>query len=240
MKLTHLAAGAIVLLLLVAGYLLMQTESDKRESRMQDKINALNAQLDKIKQGHPAPAETPAAAAAPAVAAAKPGAAESAAPAPTADSAKALPAPTPAVNPSAGSETPAASADAAANPGVSLPALDLNAKEAQVIANIQKMQTPPEGELLNDLQKKIKNLPAIGNVKTFNQQHSFAVIDAGKKANLAPGMKFQVRRGAMLIGKATIGSTIEDAEAIADIDPATIPVGVEIKPGDQLVQFDGR
>jgi hypothetical protein len=61
------------------------------------------------------------------------------------------------------------------------------------------------------------------------------VISAGKDKQLAAGMKFDVRRGNGLVGRVTVGETIEAAEAVVDIDTTFILPGVRIEAGDELI-----
>ena len=66
----------------------------------------------------------------------------------------------------------------------------------------------------------------------------FVELDAGKNRQLEKGMVFHVRRDAVLVAQITIGETVEDTVSIADVDPKSIPVGVVLKQGDEVVLYN--
>ncbi len=236
MKLTQIALFCTIALLAAAGYLLLDSKNSKEKEQLQNQINELRAGLATQRQQPPIlPAPAPAAPA-PETAKADP-TAQPAAP-------TAAPAPGGTAKPGAPTENGSVVASAQANPAVSPdpalpdPAADLKVSpEEQKILDAAKAAST-DTPRLNEKQLRLKNLPAIAKVKTFNEQHSFVVIDAGTNRGLEKGMKFSVRRDAMLIGKAVIGETVDNAESVADIDPKSIPVGVVLQAGDELVQYD--
>ncbi|WP_395744887.1 hypothetical protein [Prosthecobacter sp.] len=98
------------------------------------------------------------------------------------------------------------------------------------------MPSPPAAAApLTELQKQIIGMPAIAKVIESHNDQGFAVIDAGKNKGLTPGTKFDVRRGNGLVGRVTVGETIEAAEAVVDIDTTVVLPGVRIEAGDELI-----
>lgn len=78
-------------------------------------------------------------------------------------------------------------------------------------------------------------MPAQAKVLEAHQDQGFAVINAGKNKQLASGMKFDVRRGDGLVGRVIVSDTIEDTEAVVDIDSTVTLPGVRIEAGDELI-----
>ena len=85
-------------------------------------------------------------------------------------------------------------------------------------------------------QSQLLALPAIAKVKEAFPNDGFVLIDAGSRKQLTAGMQFDIRRGAALIARVTLTSSIEENEAIADIQPRSLSPGVTPKSGDEIVQ----
>lgn len=85
-------------------------------------------------------------------------------------------------------------------------------------------------------QSQLLSLPAIAKVKEAFPNDGFVLIDAGSRKQLTAGMQFDIRRGASLIARVTLTSSIEENEAIADIQPRTLSPGVTPRSGDEIVQ----
>ena len=139
------------------------------------------------------------------------------------------PAPTLAAN-AQGVYSPVVQASA---PVAAAPSLAAAAQPQAVAPPPQSAPGPPP---VTPLQRKILNMPAIAKVKNFVKDQSFVVIDAGSNKSLAAGALFELRRGNSIVGRIKISETIEAEEAIADVDPKSIPPGVEIVPGDDVIQ----
>lgn len=88
---------------------------------------------------------------------------------------------------------------------------------------------------LTSLQKQVIASPAVARVKTVVKDQGFVVLDAGAKLSLAKGQKYEIRRGNAILAKITLTDAIEESEAVADLDFASIPTGVEIEPGDEII-----
>ncbi|MES2738682.1 MAG: hypothetical protein V4672_20365 [Verrucomicrobiota bacterium] len=88
---------------------------------------------------------------------------------------------------------------------------------------------------LTSLQKQVIASPAVARVKTVVKDQGFVVLDAGTKQSLAKGQKYEIRRGNSILARITLTDAIEASEAVADLDFASIPAGVEIEPGDEII-----
>jgi hypothetical protein len=89
---------------------------------------------------------------------------------------------------------------------------------------------------LTPVQKQVKAAPTIAKIKTIVKDQGFVVLDAGAKQGLKQGQELQVRRDNGVLGKLKVTSTIEENEAVADLDLASIPPGISIEPGDEIIQ----
>lgn len=92
----------------------------------------------------------------------------------------------------------------------------------------------PTDAPLTPLQRRVKDAPSIGAVKEYVAEQGFVTLAAGKKNGIKEGMKFDLRRDASVVGRVTI-SIAEDSEAVADLDPKSVPAGVTVKTGDEII-----
>ncbi len=91
-----------------------------------------------------------------------------------------------------------------------------------------------------DLQVKIKEAPAIARIKTYLANEGIATLDAGSERGLKTDQVYAVRRGHFIVAKKiTIGETVEPAESAAIVDPNSLQPGQELKPGDEVIKWDG-
>jgi cytoskeletal protein RodZ len=107
------------------------------------------------------------------------------------------------------------------------------------VSPVSAAGTPPAAPAsppLTAQQSQLIALPAIARIKEAFLNDGFVLIDAGANKNMTPGMQFDVRRGASLMARVTVTASIEADEAIADIQPQSVPTGVQLKAGDELVQ----
>ncbi len=88
---------------------------------------------------------------------------------------------------------------------------------------------------LTPRQKLLMSLPAIGKVAESQQQYGFVVITAGANKKLERGSVFALRRGKSVVGRIKV-TEIENTSAIANLQPGTVPVGVDVQMGDDVVQ----
>lgn len=88
---------------------------------------------------------------------------------------------------------------------------------------------------LTPSQQQVLTAKPVAKVKTVVKEQGFVVLDGGSKAGLAKGLKFEIRRGSAVLAKVTVTDAVEENEAVADLDFASIPTGVSIEPGDELI-----
>jgi hypothetical protein len=93
---------------------------------------------------------------------------------------------------------------------------------------------------LTPLQKQVQDAKPIAKVKTVVKEQGFVIIDAGSKQGIQKGLAFDIRRGDAVLAKVRVTETVEENEAVADLDLASIPAGVSIEPGDEIIQPVGR
>ncbi len=84
-------------------------------------------------------------------------------------------------------------------------------------------------------QRMILAAPAIAKISEYVADGGFVVISAGATRKLEVGMKFAIRRGDAIIGRIRV-SSLEDGSAIADLPSKTIPQGVKVEAGDDVIQ----
>ncbi len=226
MKITHLAIAGIMLLAVAACFLMMDSANDKKIAAIQDRQDKM---MDLLKQySKPPAAEVPAVPAppVPAVASSLPPAVPPVMKSGQPGSALPPGGQQPAVPAISDLPDPSRSLSAAAQEKLLLDA---------EIAALRDKTTPPQ---FNPLQTRIKNLPAMAKIKNYNSELAFVELDAGRNRNLEKGMIFSIRRDAMLVGKVKVSDTIEDASSIADVDTKSVPPGIQIQPGDELVKYE--
>jgi hypothetical protein len=231
MKITHLAIAGIMLLAVAACFLMMDSANDKKIAAINDRQDKM---MELLKQyNKPSAPEAPA----------------QAAPAPTAP--PAAPAVAPVAVPGAAPQAPrvgtpgtpgiAAHPGAPAAPDLPDPSASLKvaAQEKLLldaeIAALKDKTAPPQ---YNPMQTRIKNLPAIAKIKNYNSDLAFVELDAGRNRNLEKGMTFSIRRDAVLVGKIRLSDTIEESSSIADVDVKSVPPGIQIQMGDELVKYE--
>lgn len=88
---------------------------------------------------------------------------------------------------------------------------------------------------LTPRQRLLISLPAIGKVAESQQQYGFVVISAGTDKKLERGSVFALRRGNAVVGRIKV-TEIENTSAIANLQPGSVPVGVDVQMGDDVVQ----
>lgn len=131
---------------------------------------------------------------------------------------------------------PTAVAPAEMAGSTSLPGGGLTVPKSVIAAESSGVTT----NTLTPLQKQVLASKPVAKVKTVVKDQGFIVIDAGSKQQITKGMKFDIRRSSSVLAKATVTDAVEDNEAVADLDIASIPTGVSIEPGDELIQPVGR
>ena len=89
---------------------------------------------------------------------------------------------------------------------------------------------------LSDAQRKIRDAASIGEVNQVEAEAGFAVINAGKKANIEPGIQFAIRRDTFIVGKVEV-TTSEEDYSIVNIVQGSVQPGQKIQPGDTVIAF---
>ena len=87
---------------------------------------------------------------------------------------------------------------------------------------------------LTPLQRRVKDSPSLGKVKEVVADQGFVTLDAGTKQGVQKGLKFDLRRDSAVVGRISI-SDVEETEAVADLDPKSVPAGVTVKAGDEVI-----
>lgn len=217
MKLTHIAHGLTLILIVVTAWLAFQANEESKKANA--KMDRLTAQATSMGTFRPDAVETnggsmlPSAAviptATPPTASVSPGSASS------------VPAVPPPVMPAATPEQPTAAALAReVMPPASSPVA------APVAAAVPGVLTP--------LQKRVKEAPSLGKVQDFVAEHGFVTFNVVEDSGLKPGMKFDLRRDAAVVGRITI-EAVEGKEVIANLDPKSVPAGVAVQKGDDII-----
>ncbi|TDU73193.1 hypothetical protein EI77_01661 [Prosthecobacter fusiformis] len=88
---------------------------------------------------------------------------------------------------------------------------------------------------LTPLQKMVLAAQPVAKIKTVVREQGFIIIDAGSAQGIAKGQKYEIRRANAVLGKVTVTDSVEATEAVADLDFASIPSGVTLEPGDELI-----
>ena len=112
---------------------------------------------------------------------------------------------------------------------------------AGTTATTSTVETPaaPEASALTDMQRKIKEAPAIATIRRYLPDQGFAVLDAGTARGLKSGQTYAVRRGHFIVAKQIeIGETVEENESIAGVNASSLPTGETIKPGDEVIKWE--
>jgi hypothetical protein len=99
---------------------------------------------------------------------------------------------------------------------------------------------PPSGVTIlqsNDmtpLQRKVKDAPSLGKIKDVVSEHGFVTFQVPEGTGLKTGMKFDLRRSTAVVGRIVV-SAIEPDAVIANIDPKSVPAGVSVQVGDEII-----
>lgn len=93
---------------------------------------------------------------------------------------------------------------------------------------------------LTPIQKQVQDTKPVGKIKAVVKEQGFVVLDVGSNQGLKKGQPFDIRRGNAVLAKVIVTDTIEPNEAVADLDLASIPAGVTLEPGDEIIPPVGR
>lgn len=221
MRLTQIALGLTLVLLAVTGYLAWQSHQESRGVREELELIKRQQQAQMQMQAGAAPAAPPSSGL---IRPPRPG--EVAAPA-------VAPPPPPSVVPAA--SVPKNAASGARVPAVAA-TLTPPALGQAALSPVAPTLAVPAPAPLTPVQQQIMSMPTIAKVKQYEKDAGFVVISAGKSQRIAPGTKFDLRRDNAVVGRITIGETIEAEESVGDLDPASVPAGVAVQAGDEVIQ----
>ena len=220
MKLTHLAHGLTLILIAITAWLAFQAnEESKKANAKMDRLTAQATSMGSFQPDLaassgsmlPAPVVTPAAQASQ-----------------TPSSSVSLSS-VPAAQPSAPVVPPPVMSQAGGNE----PTAASLAKEALPSTTPAAVPAAAPGQL-TPLQKRVKESPSLGEVQDFVAEHGFVTFKVVEDSGLKPGMKFDLRRDSAVVGRITI-EAIEGTEVIANLDPKSVPAGVAVQKGDDII-----
>jgi len=111
-----------------------------------------------------------------------------------------------------------------------------NALETEKSLLDQKLdeQQPSSDVELSDLQKKIVEAASLAEVLQIEQEYGFVVISAGQGSGVSVGQEFALRREHYLVGKVVVAE-VKEGTAVANLVVGSVPVGIEIAAGDQVI-----
>ena len=99
------------------------------------------------------------------------------------------------------------------------------------VASLPVAEPPP----LTARQRQILNAPSLAEVKHYEKDYGFVEITAGSARNIEKGMAFAIRRGPAIIGRVKV-TEVDQGSSVADVDPRSLPAGVIIEVGDEVIQ----
>lgn len=86
------------------------------------------------------------------------------------------------------------------------------------------------------LQKKIVAAKALAKVTHVEMEQGFIAMNAGSKQGITQGQQLEVRRGNAVIARLRVANTVDESESIADFEPSSIPSGITIQKGDEVIR----
>jgi hypothetical protein len=120
----------------------------------------------------------------------------------------------------------------------SAPTVTVAPAAAPVSATAGSAPTPPPAPppvVETPLMKVVKNASSIASVTTVDTENGFVTLNAGSKNQLKTGQSFHLRRGSSVVGLIKV-SLVEESEAAADLDMKSVPAGVKVQAGDEVIQ----
>ncbi len=102
---------------------------------------------------------------------------------------------------------------------------DLDASRTQLESLVKEQQDRRAGQMKKGLQ---------GRILAVNPAWNFVVLNLGDKNGITSNAEMLIKRGNQLIGKVRITS-VEPSTSIADIVANSVPSGVAITPGDDVI-----
>ncbi|WP_038166839.1 hypothetical protein [Verrucomicrobium sp. BvORR106] len=84
-------------------------------------------------------------------------------------------------------------------------------------------------------QRQVVAAPAIAKVSEVQLESGFVIISSGSGRKIEKGMPFAIRRGDAIVGRVKV-TLVEEGNAVADIVRESVPVGVSLQQGDDVIQ----
>ena len=136
---------------------------------------------------------------------------------------------------------------AAATPGTATPTTETSAADQIKIQELETLVTKYQSDLnashtqLEALVKEKNDRMALkmrngleGRILAVNQAWNFVVLNLGDKNGVVGNAEMLIKRGNQLVGKVRVTS-VEPSTSIADIVANSVPRGVSIQPGDNVI-----
>lgn len=95
--------------------------------------------------------------------------------------------------------------------------------------------TTPEPPPLTPRQNQILSAPLVGKITEYQKDYGFVVLKATPGLQIEASMTFAIRREHNIIGRIKITS-IEEGSYIADVISGSVPSGVTVEVGDDIIQ----
>ena len=143
------------------------------------------------------------------------------------------PAPAPGEIPVPGVAPSSAPLSTAALLAPTLPAPTMKGSTPAVTAALEAAAAAPPP--LTPRQRQIAAAPAIAEVKHYEKEYGFVAITGGTARKIEAGMGFAIRRGDAIIARIKV-TEVENESAVASVDSNTLPPGVLIEVGDEVIQ----
>lgn len=209
MKLTHFALAAVMVLLLLAGYLTIKSDFEGQMAAQRDEARLMNERLIERLEQLSGRTDVPA-------------------PQPPAEGQA----------PVAGTQTPPVASTPADLPPAGGDD-DIRSREADLLRSANSVREgEATAGALSPVQQAIASLPPIARVKAYSRELEAVVLDRGERVNLRTGDEFALRRKTYVIARVRVGETVDAEECVADIIPGTMQPGLEPQPGDEAIQYE--
>jgi|GEM_PF-7032721 len=94
----------------------------------------------------------------------------------------------------------------------------------------------PEPPPLSARQRQVQAAPALAKVTAAHAEYGFVEFSAGSNNKIENGMMFAIRRDAAIVGRIKVTSVEDASSTIADVIGGSVPAGVTIQAGDDVIQ----
>lgn len=98
-------------------------------------------------------------------------------------------------------------------------------------------QQPAEPQL-TELERQVLRAPVFARVDYYDADYNVLQISAGSDRGVREGVEFSIRRGQYLLGTMRV-MDVEEAAAAGEMILSTMPDGLVVEPGDEVIQKIG-